>query len=168
MPHPFSWSESLLVSTRRPVTADEVLDRMERVLRRESVREIQRTETELSFRVGFLQQTRGWSLLAGITAGTVEVRVHPSAVDVRYELDFRQVAWAATAMIALAAFGIYGAQGDSALPPWALLVGWGWLAGGSMGIALARFPRFVRGAIQDVARGPVPAALTALPSAPRR
>ena len=157
MPHPFSWSESLLVPTRRPVAAAEVLDRMECVLRRESARDVRRTEAGLSFRVGFWQQTRGWSLLNAVSAGSIEVRVHPSAVDVRYELDFRQAAGAVTAMIAVAAFFIYVVDGGTPVPPWTLLVGWGWLAGGNMGIALARFPRFVRGAVQDAARSPVPA-----------
>lgn len=129
---------------------------MERVLRRESAREIQRTETGLSFRVAWVQQTRGWSLLNAISAGTVQVRVHPSAVDVRYALDFRQIAWTATAMMVLAALVIYGLEGDPSLPPWTLLVGWGWLAGGNVGIALVRFPRFVRGAVRDAARGPIP------------
>lgn len=174
MPHPFTWSESLLVATRVPVTAPEVLDRMERMLKRESPLQLERTETGVTFRTGFSRMVTGWSPLAGITSGTVEVRARPEAVDIRYTLGFGQIAAIATVMIAIGAFQLYVLADGPPMPPTMLLTGWAMLVGGSMGVALMRFPRFLRTAVQAAVSGPVPSrggaqsVTPAGPAAPRR
>ena len=128
------------------VDIDQFLGRLEDSLIDKYARDVTRAGNVVAFKGGILSRVPGWSLLAPITSGTVEVARGAEGTRIIYRLNFAEQFLGITA-ITVAMAAVLLASGETWLPgsvAFPLLgVLWVWMVCGNCVLALRRFRTFL-------------------------
>lgn len=171
MPFPISRTGSVAVPAdpHLPVTADQLLDRVEHALTERGAVGFVRDGRRLHFRSALLLPGSNWNVLASVSSGWVEAEVGESRVVLRYDLRLMRL------------FGLMGAisvpflvfvapmlyrQVDGRTVVLVSVVMQLLSFGINYAISIARFPGFFLRAIGPAAQHQVPSSMTLSPWAP--
>jgi hypothetical protein len=117
-------------------------------LQKLEARDIHTNGESVTFRGGLFRAVNKSNIL--IPFGHGVLTIHTVSHEVRCQLIFRQLVYAATILMGLAATSAFLVSGRSMSPPIFLFcIGWLWLVGGNVLIGIQRFRRFLRTAIDS-------------------
>jgi len=126
--------------------ADRLLQTFQQELHRLSARKLDMSGDTVSFAGGGFRFVSNWNLLVPISRGKIVVMPIADGVTVRYQISFRELIVVATIMILAMAVIFCGFEGRAGLASVAFFVpvGWLWLVGMNIVIAIPRFNCFVK------------------------